>query len=140
MHGIGDQIGSIATIREIVNRLGGSSAIENFFIAIGFSLLAVAAAALGISAQPHIAFAVFGSAAAILAAPVMTGLSYGIAADKVDWKLRTVLPLRSRNRRFGSSSRDRGRISALAARSRAVWPHAASSVRTHPRSCRGHGS
>ena len=96
MHGIGDQIGSIATIREIVNPLGGSSTIENFFIAIGFSLLAVAAAALGISAQPYIAFAVFGSAAAILAAPVMTGLSYGIAADEVDGKLRTVLPLRSR--------------------------------------------
>ena len=39
----------------------------------------------------HLAFAVAGSAVAILAAGVVTGLSYGIAVDDVGGKVRSVL-------------------------------------------------
>ena len=115
--GIGDEIGSNATIREIVNRMGGSPAIENSFIAVGFSVLAVIAAAVGISsalrlhqeetaqraetvlaetvgrvrwAVSHIALAIVGSAVAILAAAAMTGIGYGLAAENAAGKLRTV--------------------------------------------------
>jgi ABC-2 type transport system permease protein len=118
VHGIGDQLGGNATIREIVNRIGGSQAMENSFITIGFSVLAVAAAALGISATlrlhqeenaqrgevvlaeavsrtrwavSHISLAVIGAAVAILAAGFLAGLTYGIAADDVGGRLGTVL-------------------------------------------------
>jgi ABC-2 type transport system permease protein len=118
VHGIGDEIGSNATIRDIVTRMGGSPAIENSFIAIGFSALAVVAAALGISvtlrlhheemtqrgemvltgsisrgrwAASHIFLAIAGSAGAILAAGLMTGLSYGIAAGDLRGKIGAVL-------------------------------------------------
>jgi ABC-2 type transport system permease protein len=118
VHDVGGQIGSNPTIREIVNRMGGSSVVEDSFVAVGFSVLAVVAAALGISAAlrlhqeenarraeavlaeaisrerwaaGHIAIAIVGSAAAILAAAVMTGLSYGMAAGDVTGKLGAVL-------------------------------------------------
>lgn len=50
--GIGDEIGSNPTIREIVTRMGGSPAIENSFIAVGFSVLAVVAAAV-VASRPR---------------------------------------------------------------------------------------
>ena len=118
VHGLGDQFGSNQKIRDIVNRLGGSQLLENSFITIGFSLLAVAAAALSISAtlrlhqeenarrgetvltnvvgrtrwvSSHLLFAIGGSAVAILAAALATGITFGIAADDVPSKTATVL-------------------------------------------------
>lgn len=118
VHGIGDELGDNAAIRDIVNRLGGSGAIEYSFITIAFSFLAVAAAALAISsalrlhqeeagqraetllsgavgrtrwAASHIVFALVGPAVAMLAAGVVTGLTYGIASADVGGKLRVVV-------------------------------------------------
>ena len=120
VYGMGDQWGDNPTIREIVNRLGGSTAVENSFLTIAFSILAVAAAAQGISAAlrlhqeetaqrgeavlttavgrvrwvaSHLVYAITGSAAAILAAGVVAGLGYGFAANDVARKLRTVTAL-----------------------------------------------
>ena len=118
VHGIGDELGDNAAIRDIVNRLGGSRALEDSFITIAFSFLAVAAAALAISsalrlhqeeaaqraetllsgavsrtrwAASHIVFALVGPAVAMLAAGVVTGLTYGIASADVGGKLRVVV-------------------------------------------------
>jgi len=118
VHSIGDQFGDNPTVRNIVNRLGGTQILEDAFIAIVFSMLAVAASAMAISATlrlhqeetaqrgetivagavgrirwiiSHLFFAITGSAVAILAAGLVTGLSYGIAADDVGGKLRMVL-------------------------------------------------
>jgi len=120
VHGIGDQFGSNTKLREIINRLGGSAALENSFLTIAFSLLAVAAAALAISATlrlhqeetaqraetilaaavgrsrwvaSHLFFAIAGSAAALLSAGAIAGLSYGAAAGDVGGKLATVIAL-----------------------------------------------
>jgi ABC-2 type transport system permease protein len=118
VHGLGDELGANPKLSDIVNRLGGSNALEYSFIVISFSLLAVAAAAMAISATlrlhheetsqrgetmlaeavgrtrwavSHLAFALVGSAVAILAAGVIAGLGYGIAAHDVGGKLTTVL-------------------------------------------------
>lgn len=117
VHSIGDQLGDNPTVRNIVNRLGGTQVLKDAFIAIVFSILAVAAAALAISATlrlhreetaqrgetimavaigrtrwaiSHLFFAITGSAVAILAAGFVTGLGYGIAVDDFGGKLRTV--------------------------------------------------
>ena len=45
---IGGTIGNSGKIRDIVNRMGGSDALEDSFITIAFSFLAVAAAAMAI--------------------------------------------------------------------------------------------
>jgi ABC-2 type transport system permease protein len=111
-------LGNNGTLRDIVNRLGGSQALENSFITIAFSFLAVAAAALAISATlrlhqeetaqrgeiivaeavgrarwavSHLTFAIAGSAVAMLATGFVAGLVYGIAAADVPGKLRAVL-------------------------------------------------
>jgi ABC-2 type transport system permease protein len=92
--------------------------LENSFITIAFSLLAAAAAAMAISgtlrlyqeesalraetivasaigrirwAASHIVFAIVGSAAAILIAGVVAGLTYGIASGDVGGKVAEVL-------------------------------------------------
>jgi ABC-2 type transport system permease protein len=116
VHTIGDQLGDNLTVRNIVNRLGGAQILEDAFIAIVFSMLAVAAAALAISATlwlhqeetqrgetivagavgrtrwviSHLFFAITGSAVAILGAGLVTGLSYGVAVDDVGGRLRAV--------------------------------------------------
>jgi ABC-2 type transport system permease protein len=118
VHGIANELGDSATLREIINRLGGSQALEGSFITIAFSFLAVAAAALAVSsalrlyqeeaaqrgetllagaisrtrwAASHIVFAIVGPAVAMLAAGLITGLTYGIAAGDVGGKLCSVL-------------------------------------------------
>ena len=120
VYGMGNQWGDNPTIREIINRLGGSTAIENSFLAIAFSILAVTAAAQGVSAAlrlhqeeaaqrgeavlttavgrirwaaSHLVLAITGSAVAILAAGVVAGLAYGVAAGAVATKLGTVMAL-----------------------------------------------
>ena len=115
---IGNQLGNNPTVRAIVNRLGGTLILESAFIAIAFTILAVAASAMAVSATlrlhqeetaqrgetilaeaigrsrwalSHLTFAIAGSAAAILAAGLVTGLSYGMAVDDVGTKVRSVL-------------------------------------------------
>lgn len=118
VNAIGNQLGNNPTVRAIVNRLGGTLILESAFIAIAFTILAVAASAMAVSATlrlhqeetaqrgetilaeaigrsrwalSHLTFAIAGSAAAILAAGLVTGLSYGMAVDDVRGKVRSVL-------------------------------------------------
>jgi polyether ionophore transport system permease protein len=114
VHGIADEIGDSPTIREIINRFGGTNALEAAFITISFSFLGIGAAAQAISATlrlhseesatraeillagsvgrlrwvtSHLVFAVLATAFALLAAGVVAGLTYGIAAGDTGGKL-----------------------------------------------------
>jgi len=115
---IGDTVAGSSTIRDIVSKWGGSQVLEDAFITIVFSFLAVVAAAMAISATlrlhqeesnlrgetvlagavgrirwaaSHILVAIAGSAVAILAAGLVAGLSYGIASGDVGGRLPAVL-------------------------------------------------
>ena len=115
---IGGALGDTGKIRDIVNRLGGSEALEDSFITILFSFLAVTAAAMAISstlrlyqeestlrgetvlagavgrirwAASHIVVAVAGTTVAMLGAGVVAGLTYGIAGGDVGGKLPAVI-------------------------------------------------
>ena len=115
---IGGALGDTGKIRDIVNRLGGSEALEDSFITIVFSFLAVTAAAMAISstlrlyqeestlrgetvlagavgrirwAASHIVVAVAGTTVAMLGAGVVAGLTYGIAGGDVGGKLPAVI-------------------------------------------------
>ena len=117
VHGIGDELGG-GTARDIVARMGGTGALEQAFIAVGFCMLGMMAAAFAISLtlRPHqeeagqraeavlggavgrnrwlaghLAIALIGSAVAILIAGVAAGLTYGVAAHDVGGKLCMVL-------------------------------------------------
>ncbi|MFF0815417.1 ABC transporter permease [Rhodococcus sp. NPDC003318] len=118
VHGIGDEIGDNATVREIVSRMGGTQALEDSFVAIAFTMLAVGAAALAVSsalrlhseenaqhtetvlagavgrtrwAASHLTLAVAGPAVTMLAAGLVAGLTYGAAAGDVSGKLPDVM-------------------------------------------------
>ena len=118
VHGVGNEIGDSATIRDIINRFGGTDAVEAAFVTISFSFLGIGAAALAISATlrlhseesaaraetllagsvgrlrwvtSHLVFAVVGTAVALLAAGVVAGLTYGIATGDIGGKLGGVL-------------------------------------------------
>jgi ABC-2 type transport system permease protein len=115
---IGSTVGGSGMISDIVSRLGGSQVLEDAFITISFSFLAVAAAAMAISstlrlhqeednlrgetvlaaaigrirwAASHILVAIAGAAVAILAAGLVAGLTYGIASGDVGGRLPAVL-------------------------------------------------
>ncbi|MGB7109320.1 MAG: ABC transporter permease [Mycobacterium sp.] len=117
VHGIGDELGG-ATARDIVVRMGGTSALEQAFVAVAFCMLGMIAAAFAISLAlrahqeeagqhaetllsgalgrsrwlaGHLVIALMGSAVAILIAGMATGLTYGIAAHDVEGKLWMVL-------------------------------------------------
>jgi ABC-2 type transport system permease protein len=117
-HGIGDELGDSTVARDIVARMGGTSALEQAFLAVAFAMLGMAAAAFAISltlrlhqeeaAQrgettlagavsrtrwlaSHLVAALAGSAAAMLVAGAAAGLVYGIAADDVGGKLAIVV-------------------------------------------------
>lgn len=119
-NGIGDEIGNTAVARDIVTRLGGTDAMEQAFIAVAFSMLAMVASAFAISLTlrlhqeeasshtetllagavgrtrwlaSHLVFAIGGSAFALLAAGLVTGLTYGASAGDLTGKLPTVLGL-----------------------------------------------
>jgi ABC-2 type transport system permease protein len=118
VNGVGNEIGNSAMAREMVTRLGGTAAMEQAFVAVAFSMLAMVASAFSISlvlrlhqeetsqrADPllagavsrtrwlasHLVIAIVGSAAAILLAGLVAGLTYGLAAGDVGGKLPTVL-------------------------------------------------
>jgi ABC-2 type transport system permease protein len=115
---LGDEIGDSPTIRDVISRLGGTEALENAFISIAFTFLGVASSALAISsslrlhgeetaqhgetvlasavtrigwAASHLVCAVAGSAVAMLAAGVVAGVTYGLAADDIGGKLPAVV-------------------------------------------------
>ncbi|BBZ40939.1 ABC transporter permease [Mycobacterium conspicuum] len=117
-HGIGDELGDSTAARDIVARMGGTSALEQAFLAVAFAMLGMVAAAFAVSltlrlhqeeaAQraettlagavartrwlaSHLVAALAGSTAAMLAAGATAGLVYGVAADDVAGKLAVVV-------------------------------------------------
>ncbi len=118
VHGIGDEIGNTGAARDIVARMGGTTALERAFIAVAFTMMSMVAAAFAISLTlrphqeesgqraettlagavsrtrwlaSHLAAALAGSAAAMLIAGVAAGLIYGVAAGDVGGKLSVVV-------------------------------------------------
>jgi len=116
--GIDDEIGDSAVARDVVVRLGGSSAMEQAFIAVAFSMLGMIAAAAATSLSlrlhreegnrhaeavlagsvsrtrwltSHLMCALGGSAAALLIAGLAAGLTYGAGAGDLTGKLPMVL-------------------------------------------------
>jgi ABC-2 type transport system permease protein len=117
VNGIGDEIGSSQSARDVVARLGGSAQMEQAFIAVAFGMLGMVASAFAISLAlrlhqeesgqraeailagnvsrsrwlaSHLMLAVGGTAAALMVAGLVAGLTYGAAAGDVG-KLWTVL-------------------------------------------------
>jgi ABC-2 type transport system permease protein len=117
-HGIGDELGDSTAARDIVARMGGTSALEQAFLAVAFAMLGMVAAAFAVSltlrlhqeeaAQraetalagavsrtrwlaSHLVAALAGSTAAMLVAGAAAGLVYGVAADDVTGKLAVVV-------------------------------------------------
>jgi ABC-2 type transport system permease protein len=118
VHGIGDELGDSTVVRDIVARMGGTSALEQAFVAVAFTMIAMAAAAFAISLTlrlhqeesgqraettlagavsrtrwlaSHLGAALAGSAAAMLVAGLAAGLVYGAAAGDVGGKVATVV-------------------------------------------------
>ena len=118
VHGIGDELGDSTVARDIVARMGGTSALEEAFIAVAFTMMGMAAAAFTISLTlrlhqeesgqraettlagavsrtrwlaSHLVAAMIGSAFAMLVSGLAGGLVYGIAAGDVGGKLATVV-------------------------------------------------
>jgi ABC-2 type transport system permease protein len=118
VHGVGDEIGNSDLARDMVTRLGGTSAMEQAFLAVAFTMLAMVASAFVVSlvlrlhqeesAQrletllagsvsrtrwltSHVAVAILGSAGAMAVAGMAAGLAYGAAAGDVATMLPTVV-------------------------------------------------
>jgi ABC-2 type transport system permease protein len=117
-HGIGDELGGSAAAHDIVVRMGGTSALEEAFIAVAFTMLGMVAAAFVISLTlrlhqeesseraetilsgmvsrnrwlaSHVVTALIGSAVAMLVSGTAAGLVYGIAAGDITGKLWAVV-------------------------------------------------
>ncbi|MCV7246427.1 ABC transporter permease [Mycobacterium mantenii] len=118
VHGIGDELGGSGVARDIVARMGGTSALEEAFIAVAFAMMGMAAAAFAVSLTlrlhqeeasqraetvlagavsrtrwlaSHLVTALAGSAAAMLASGVTAGVVYGVAAGDLGAKLPMVV-------------------------------------------------
>ena len=118
VHGIGDELGGSTAARDIVARMGGTSVLEQAFIAVAFSMMGMAAAAFAVSltlrlhqeesgqrAEPtlagavsrsrwlasHLTAALAGSAVAMLASGALGGLVYGVSAGDIGGKFAAVL-------------------------------------------------
>jgi ABC-2 type transport system permease protein len=118
VHGIGDELGDSTVARDIVARMGGTSVLEEAFIAVAFTMMGMVAAAFAVSltlrlhqeesaqrAEPtlagavsrtrwlasHLVAALLGSAVAMLASGVAGGLVYGAAAGDVGGKVAIVV-------------------------------------------------
>jgi ABC-2 type transport system permease protein len=117
VHGIGDELGGGAA-RDIVTRMGGTSALEEAFIAVAFTMMGMVASAFAVSLTlrlhqeesgqraettlagavsrtrwlaSHLVTALAGSAVAMLTSGVVGGVVYGIAAGDVGGKLAIVV-------------------------------------------------
>jgi ABC-2 type transport system permease protein len=113
-HGVGDEIGDSGPAHDMVVRLGGTGALEQAFIAVSFTMLGMVAAAFAVSltlrlhteednghVEPllagsvsrnrwlasHLVITLAASALAMLAAGLITGVAYGIAAADLGAKL-----------------------------------------------------
>jgi ABC-2 type transport system permease protein len=118
VHGIGDELGDSTVARDIVARMGGTSALEEAFIAVAFTMMGMVAAAFAVSLTlrlhqeedahradttlagavsrtrwlaSHLAAALIGSAVAMLVSGVAAGLIYGTAAGDLGGKLAIVV-------------------------------------------------
>ncbi|HUE35253.1 MAG TPA: ABC transporter permease [Mycobacterium sp.] len=118
VHGIGDELGDSTVMRDIVARMGGTSALEEAFVAVAFTMMGMVAAAFAVSLTlrlhqeesgqraettlagavsrtrwlaSHLIAALGGSAFAMLVCGVAGGLVYGAAAGDVGGKLATVV-------------------------------------------------
>ena len=118
VHGIGDELGDSTVVRDIVARMGGTSALEEAFIALAFAMMGMVAAAFAISLTlrlqqeetgqraettlagavsrtrwlaSHLTAALVGSAVAMLVSGVAGGLAYGMAAGDIGGKLAVVV-------------------------------------------------
>lgn len=118
VHGIGDELGGGTAARDIVARLGGTGALEQGFVVVGFAMLGMVAAAFTVSLSlrlhqeesehrgetllagsvsrtrflaSHLLMALGGSAVAMLLSGLAAGLAYGAAAGDVAGKLPMVL-------------------------------------------------
>ncbi|MGO9925946.1 MAG: ABC transporter permease [Mycobacterium sp.] len=118
VHGIGDVLGDSTVARDIVARMGGTSALEEAFIAVAFTMMGMVAAAFAISLTlrlhqeesgqraettlagavsrtrwltSHLVAALLGSAVAMLVSGLAGGLVYGIAANDIGGKLAIVV-------------------------------------------------
>ncbi|GAB2725209.1 ABC transporter permease [Nocardia thraciensis] len=116
--GIGDQLGSNQTVRDMISRLGGSQQIEDSMITMAYTMLGLAAAAYSISAAlrlhseessdraetvltgavgrirwaaSHLVFALGGPVVLLATSGAIGGLVYGLATDDVGGKLPRVL-------------------------------------------------
>jgi ABC-2 type transport system permease protein len=118
VHGIGDELGGSGVARDIVARMGGTSALEEAFIAVAFAMMGMVAAAFAVSLTlrlhqeessqraetvlagavsrtrwlaSHLMTALAGSAVAMLASGVTAGIVYGVSAGDVSAKLPMVV-------------------------------------------------
>ncbi|MFF2556101.1 ABC transporter permease [Nocardia sp. NPDC058058] len=118
IHGIGDELGSSQSIRDLITRMGGSASLENSMISYAFTMIGVAAAAYTVSAAlrlhseesgdhaetlltgavsrtrwaaSHLLFALLGPAVALFVSGLLGGFVYGRAAGDVGGKLPDVL-------------------------------------------------
>ncbi|OUZ05824.1 ABC-2 family transporter protein [Mycobacterium avium subsp. paratuberculosis] len=118
VHGIGDELGDSGQARDIVARMGGTSALEDAFIAVAFAMMGMVAATFAVSLTlrlhqeessqraetvlagavsrtrwlaSHLVIALAGSGVAMLASGTVAGLVYGIAAGDVGGKLAMVV-------------------------------------------------
>jgi ABC-2 type transport system permease protein len=118
VHGIDDELGGSTVARDIVARMGGTSALEEAFIAVAFTMMGMVAAAFAVSltlrlhqeeaAQraettlagaasrtrwlaSHLVAALIGSGVAMLVSGAAAGLIYGIAAGDLGGKLAVVV-------------------------------------------------
>ncbi|MEC3916694.1 ABC transporter permease [Nocardia sp. CDC160] len=113
-HGVGDQLGSNQTIRDLITRMGGSASLEKSLISYAFTMVAVGAAAYAVSAAlrlhaeestahaeavltgevsrtrwatSHLIFALLGPVLALAVSGLLAGLVYGRAAGDVGGKV-----------------------------------------------------
>ncbi|MGV9665084.1 ABC transporter permease [Nocardia niigatensis] len=113
-HGVGDQLGSSQTIRDLITRMGGSESLEKSLISYAFTMVAVGAAAYAVSAAlrlhaeestahaeavltgqvsrtrwvaSHLTFALLGPVLALAVSGLLAGLIYGRAAGDVGGKV-----------------------------------------------------
>ncbi|WP_156673108.1 ABC transporter permease [Mycobacterium sp. E3251] len=118
VHGIGDELGGSNAARDIVVRMGGTSALEEAFIAVAFTMMGMAAAAFAVSLTlrlhqeeagqraeatlagavsrdrwlaSHLLAALLGSSVAMLASGLAGGLVYGAAAGDLGGKVAVVV-------------------------------------------------
>lgn len=118
VHGIGDELGGSTAARDIVVRMGGTSALEEAFIGVAFTMMGMVAAAFAVSLTlrlhqeetgqraettlagavsrsrwlaSHLVAALAGPSAAMLVSGVAGGLVYGAAAGDIGGKPAFVL-------------------------------------------------